>query len=95
MLFLAGPLALAGVAVTWAYLRRPRPFTRRAYLVVLFLILVANVVLGVTGGWRYALTKCEPCDSLVSWPKSVLVASVFIVFAPLMKRPSSTSVDRR
>lgn len=85
VLLLAGPLALVGVAATWAYLRRPRPLTRRFYYVVLFLILVANVVLVATGGWRYALTKCQPCAGPVFWPKTVLLASLFIVIAPLAK----------
>ena len=70
VLLYAGPLALVGVALTLTYLRWPRPLTRRSYYVVLFLILVANVVLLVTGGWRYALTKCGPCEGLVFWPKT-------------------------
>jgi hypothetical protein len=81
----AAVLALVGVAVTWAYLRRPHRLTRRFYTAVLFLILVANVVLVVTGGWRYALTKCQPCEGAVFWPKAVLLASLFIVIAPLAK----------
>jgi predicted membrane channel-forming protein YqfA (hemolysin III family) len=85
VLLVSGPLALVGVAVTWAYLSRPRPLTRRAYYVVLFLILVANVVLVATGGWRYALTECRPCEGPVFWPKTVLLASLFIVIAPLAK----------
>jgi hypothetical protein len=85
VLLAAGPLALVGVAVTWAYLSRPRPLTRRAYYVVLFLILVANVVLVATGGWRYALTECDVCEGPVFWPKTVLLFSLFIVLAPLAK----------
>ena len=86
VLLLAGPLVLVGVALTWAYVRWPRPLTRRAYYAVLFLVLVANLVLVWTGGWRYALTVCRPCESEVFWPKTVLVASVFIVAAPLVRR---------
>ena len=85
VLLFAGPLAFVGVPITLAYLRWPRPLTRRAYYVVLFLILVANVVLVVTGGWRYALTKCGECDAPVFWPKTVLLASLFIALAPLVK----------
>jgi hypothetical protein len=85
VLLTAGPLALVGVAVTWAYLSRPRSLTRRAYYVVLFLVLVANVVLVATGGWRYALTQCRVCETAAFWPKTVLVASLFIVIAPLAK----------
>ena len=91
VLLLAGPIALVGVAVTWAYLSRPRPLTRRAYYVMLFLILVANVVLVATGGWRYALTACRPCEGLVFWPKSVLLASLFVALAPLVKSRITTS----
>ena len=79
----AGPLVLVGVPLTWAYMRWPRALTRRSYYVALFLVLVANVVLVSTGGWRYALTECRPCEGgFVFWPKTVLVASLFIVFAP-------------
>jgi hypothetical protein len=92
VLLIAGPLALVGVGVTCAYLRWPRPLTRRAYLVVLFLILVANVVLVVTGGWSYALTDCRPCESPAFWPKSVLLASGFIVMAPIVKRLAGRSM---
>jgi hypothetical protein len=74
-----------GVTLTLTYLRWPRPLTRRSYYVVLFLILVANVVLLATGGWRYTLTECKSCKSLAFWPKTVLLASLFIVIAPLAK----------
>jgi len=85
VLLAAGPLVLLGVPVTWAYLSRPRPLTRRAYYVVLFLVLVANVVLVATGGWRYALTQCKVCETAAFWPKTVLLASLFIALAPIAK----------
>jgi hypothetical protein len=85
VLLFAGPLVLVGVPLTLAYLRWPRPLTRRSYYVVLFLILVVNVVLVVTGGWRYALTACRICGGAVFWPKTVLLASLFIAIAPLAK----------
>jgi hypothetical protein len=92
VLLFAGPLVLVGVAVTWAYLRWPRALTRRSYYVVLFLVLVANGVLVVTGGWRYALTECRTCDGLVFWPKTVLLLSLFIVFAPLARERIRTAL---
>ena len=82
---LSAPVALCGVVLTSAYLRWPRPSTRYAYLVVLFLILVANVVLVVTGGWRYALGDCWMCGGPVAWSKALLPATLFIVIAPLAK----------
>ena len=72
VLLFAGPLVLVGVPLTLTYLRWPRALTRRTYYLVLFLTLVANVVLVVTGGWRYALSeKCRPCELPVFWPKTV------------------------
>ena len=82
VLLVAGPLAVVGVAVTFTYLRWPRALTRRPYYVVLFLILVANVVLVVTGGWHHAFTDCRLCEGPGLWPKTTLLASVFIVIAP-------------
>lgn len=89
VLMLAGPLVLVGVPLTFAYLRWPRPLTRRVYYVVLFLVLVANVVLVWTDGWRYGLTECRICESAAVWPKTVLLASIFIVIAPLVRRPET------
>jgi hypothetical protein len=82
---LSAPVALCGVVLTSAYLRWPRALTRYPYLVVLFLILVANVVLVVTGGWRYALGECWDCGGPVLWSKALLPATLFIVIAPLAK----------
>lgn len=59
--------------------------TRRSYYVVLFLILVANVVLGVTGGWRYALMERKAGEFPVFWADAVLLASLFIVIAPFAR----------
>ena len=89
VLMLAGPLVLAGVPLTFAYLRWPRPLTRRVYYLVLFLVLVTNVVLVWTGGWRYGLTECRICESAAVWPKTVLLASIFIAIAPLVTRPET------
>ena len=58
---------------------------RRSYYVALYLTLFANVVLLLIGGWRDILTRCELCDEPVFWPKTVLLASLFIVFAPFVK----------
>ena len=92
VLLFAGPLALVGVAVTWAYLRWPRALTRRSYYVVLFLILVANGVLVVTGGWRELVFECRTCTVPVFWSVTVLLASVFIVTAPLAKERIRTAL---
>jgi hypothetical protein len=82
---LAAPVALCGVVLTFAYLRWPRASTRYPYLIALFLILVANVVLVVTGGWRYALGECWTCGGPVLWSKPLLASTLFIVIAPLAK----------
>ena len=85
VLLVSGPLVVVGVPLTWAYLRRPRALTRRSYYAALYLTLFANVVLLVIGGWRDFLTRCDLCDEPIFWPKTVLLASLFIVFAPLVK----------
>lgn len=82
---LSAPVALCGVVLTFAYLRWPRALIRYPYLIALFLILVANVVLVVTGGWRYALGECWMCGGPVVWSKALLPATLFIVIAPLAR----------
>lgn len=85
MFALSAPVAMFGVVATFAYLFWPRALTRYPYLVALFLILVLNVVLIVTGGWRYALGECWRCGGPVALSKVLLPATLFIVIAPLAK----------
>ena len=82
---LAAPLALCGVVLTFAYPRWPRAWTRYPYLIVLFLILAANVVLVGSRGWRYALVECRDCGGPLAWWVVLLPGSLFIVIAPLVK----------
>ena len=81
----AGLLAVPGAVLTIAFLRWPRAWLRMSYYTVLFLIVVANMLMFTTGGWRYAMRLCWDCRLEVWWSQTIVPASVFVAAAPLVR----------
>ena len=80
----AGLLAVPGAVLTIAFLRWPRAWLRTSYYTVLFLIVVANLLIFTSGGWRYAMLLCWNCGLEVWWSQTIVPASVFVAVAPLV-----------
>jgi hypothetical protein len=86
----AGLLAVPGAILTMAFLRWPHGWLRKSYYTVLFLLVVANLLIFTTDGWRWAMLFCWNCRLEVWWSQTVVPASVFVAVAPLvrsMRRP--------
>lgn len=81
----AGLLAVPGAILTVAFLRWPRAWLRKSYYTVLFLIVVANLLIFTTEGWRWATLLCWDCGLEVWWTQTIVPASLFIALAPPVK----------
>ena len=81
----AGLLAVPGAILTMAFLRWPRAWLRMSYYTVLFLLVVANLLIFTTEGWRWAMILCWDCRLEMWWSQTVVPASVFVAVAPLVR----------
>ena len=81
----AGLLAVPGAILTVAFLRWPHAWLRKSYYTVLFLLVVANLLIFTTDGWRWAMILCWDCRLEAWWMQTVVPASVFVAVAPLVR----------
>ena len=86
MLTFAGPAALVATLLTIAYLRWSNRWTRYAYGLGLFVILVANAVLLLTGGWYEYVVDRRSSSPIPGWyPWALLALSLFVASAPRLQ----------
>ena len=81
----AGLLAVPGAILTMAFLRWPRAWLRKSYYTVLFLLVVANLLIFTTDGWRWVMILCWDCRLEMWWSQTIVPASVFVAVAPLVR----------
>ena len=92
---LVSPIVVIGVIVTACYLWSRHPVLRKAYLIVLFVVLVGDFTLLMADGWTSGFLTCWDCDGPLLLARFLLPGSLFMVIASLVILPSASQRTMR